>query len=90
MFEGCSSLTTAPDLPATALANSCYRGMFYGCSSLSSITVHFTDWDGATDATSFWVYGVAPSGEFHCPDALPDQISANDKKPSGWTKVPLP
>ena len=35
MFQGCSSLTTAPDLPATTLANSCYESMFYGCTSLT-------------------------------------------------------
>ena len=34
MFYGCSSLTQAPELPATSLAINCYRSMFYGCSSL--------------------------------------------------------
>ena len=36
MFNGCSSLTTAPELPATTLAGDCYNGMFNGCSSLTS------------------------------------------------------
>ena len=36
MFYGCSSLTSAPELPATTLASSCYQSMFYGCSSLTS------------------------------------------------------
>jgi hypothetical protein len=36
MFYGCSSLTTAPSLPATTLASSCYSSMFYGCSSLTT------------------------------------------------------
>lgn len=31
MFQGCSSLTTAPELPATTLANYCYYSMFQGC-----------------------------------------------------------
>ena len=35
MFSGCSSLTSAPALPATTLANICYSGMFYGCTSLT-------------------------------------------------------
>ena len=35
MFENCSSLTTAPELPATTLAKYCYLGMFYGCTSLT-------------------------------------------------------
>ena len=36
MFQGCTSLTTAPSLPATTLANYCYAGMFYGCTSLTT------------------------------------------------------
>ena len=28
LFTGCTSLTTAPALPATTLANRCYSGMF--------------------------------------------------------------
>ena len=34
MFQGCSSMTTAPALPSTSLATGCYNNMFYGCSSL--------------------------------------------------------
>ena len=34
MFQFCESLTQAPELPATTLADYCYSGMFYGCSSL--------------------------------------------------------
>ena len=34
MFNGCTSLTQAPELPATTLANSCYDSMFFGCTSL--------------------------------------------------------
>jgi hypothetical protein len=36
MFRGCTSLTTAPALPATTLADGCYNGMFYGCTSLTT------------------------------------------------------
>jgi len=34
MFRGCTSLVTAPELPATTLATSCYNAMFFGCTSL--------------------------------------------------------
>ena len=34
LFRGCTSLTKAPELPATTLAESCYKTMFYGCTSL--------------------------------------------------------
>ena len=36
LFSDCSNLTSAPELPATTLANYCYQGMFSGCSSLTS------------------------------------------------------
>ena len=36
MFMGCTSLTSAPELPATTLAVACYGDMFYGCTSLTS------------------------------------------------------
>ena len=36
MFYGCSSLTTAPALPATSLESSCYYEMFYNCTKLTS------------------------------------------------------
>ena len=34
MFNRCTSLVNAPELPATSLANGCYNSMFYGCTSL--------------------------------------------------------
>lgn len=34
-FKGCTSLTTAPELPATTLSDNCYYGMFSGCRSLT-------------------------------------------------------
>ena len=36
LFYGCTALTSAPDLPATTLANECYYGMFIDCTSLAS------------------------------------------------------
>ena len=36
MFDG-SALITAPELPATTLANYCYSSMFYRCLSLITI-----------------------------------------------------
>lgn len=48
MFENCTSLTTAPALPATTLTNGCYDSMFKGCTSLqvysSSGTGHTKAW----------------------------------------------
>ena len=64
--------------------------MFSGCTNLNKITVHFIDWDSATNATKGWISGVADNGILYAPLMLPDVVSGNDKKPSGWTKVLLP
>ena len=36
MFQGCTSLTTAPELPATTLKSGCYNSMFQDCTSLTT------------------------------------------------------
>ena len=36
LFDGCKVLTSAPELPATTLADNCYVGMFHGCTSLTA------------------------------------------------------
>ena len=36
MFQDCTSLTTAPALPATKLVHGCYQFMFKGCTSLTT------------------------------------------------------
>ena len=35
MFQGCTSLTTAPELPATTTYEYSYQGMFHSCTSLT-------------------------------------------------------
>ena len=39
LFNNCSSLTQAPELPATTLAGSCYQYMFQSCTSLIAAPV---------------------------------------------------
>ena len=36
LFLNCSALTSAPELPATTLADNCYFGMFSGCTSFTA------------------------------------------------------
>ncbi len=86
MFLSCSNLMEAPELPATTLAEGCYMDMFGGCQKLTNITVSFTAWDTATDATTGWTFSVAPSGTFTCPSVLEDKRGEN-YIPEGWTKV---
>ena len=81
MFSGCHSLTTAPILPAEELKSECYRSMFFDCPNLNHIEVNFTSWlDGATH---YWLYHVANSGVFICPDEL-DRKIGEDYIPKGW------
>lgn len=37
MFMGCTSIKTAPNLPATKLAIKCYKDMFEGCTALKAV-----------------------------------------------------
>ena len=37
LFDGCAALTSAPELPATKLADYCYYSMFEGCTSLTAV-----------------------------------------------------
>ena len=37
MFTNCTSLTTAPELPAESLADNCYNEMFSYCTSLTNL-----------------------------------------------------
>lgn len=39
LFEGCTGLTSAPDLPAPVLSNACYKKMFKGCTGLTSAPI---------------------------------------------------
>ena len=36
LFNNCTQLTSAPELPATTLARGCYDSMFYNCTSLTT------------------------------------------------------
>ena len=83
MFNGCTGLTSAPELPATTLASRCYATMFYGCTDLSLIKVHFTAW--GTQTTN-WVSNVSPTGTFYKPTALTEEYETS-KIPTGWTVV---
>lgn len=100
MFNGCTSLTTAPTISATTLAVNCCREMFYDCTSLNYIKVRFThviEADGTTirQMTSndrlnsycdYWLFNTAASGTFVITNAA-WWSSLQDQYviPSGWT-----
>ena len=82
MFSGCTSLTTAPELPATTLATSCYAYMFDDCSSLNYIkclAINFGSY-----STDDWVTGVSSTGTFVKASSASWSTGASGI-PSGWT-----
>lgn len=87
MFTNCTGLRKA-EIGAKTLSKSSLQLMFMGCSNLSDITVHFTDWNSDITATASWLLRVASNGTFRCPSALPD-IRGNSNIPKNWTKVDI-
>lgn len=82
MFEG-TAITTAPYLPATTLANECYRYMFFACSKLNYIKCMATN-PGANTTPNFTGGGVAATGTFVRKTGVNWPTGANGI-PSGWT-----
>ena len=101
-FENCVKITRSPEImPGMYNSTGGYlTRMFYGCSNLSHITVHFKGWaknefygsdselrnPWAEFETSDWVVGVAPKGVFRCPKELPI-IHDTSHIPPGWDVV---
>ena len=83
MFYGCTSLVTAPELPAATLVTYCYGWMFDGCSKLNYVKAMFTHiWgDGCVE---YWLNGVSSTGTF----IKNKNVTWTNKDagiPSGWT-----
>ena len=84
MFMDCTSLVTAPDLPATTLAQNCYSDMFKGCSNLNYIKCLATN-ISAANCTSNWVNGVAATGTFVKNASMTGWTTGVNGIPSDWT-----
>ena len=84
MFQGCSSLTSAPTLPATILAQYCYELMFYGCSSLSYVKCLATN-IGAANCLRSWLTNVSATGTFVKAAGMNDWPRNSSGIPEGWT-----
>ena len=83
MFGGCTSLTTAPTLPATTLVEGCYYFMFHNCEKLNYVKAMFTDVQDQNNL-SHWLNGVAQYGTFiKNADATWTKIEADI--PPEWT-----
>ena len=66
LFNGCTSLMSAPELPSVNLSSQCYYRMFKGCTNLNYIKANFvTDpSDNNNKYTYEWLDGVALIGTF--------------------------
>lgn len=80
------NMLEGPELTATELGNCCYDRIFSNVQELKSFTVHFTAW--GTDIfnlpTNYWCLGVPSTGDFYCPEALPEK-RGSQYMPDGWT-----
>jgi hypothetical protein len=84
MFYNCSSLTTAPALPATTLTDYCYYGMFWNCTSLTEAYVK-AGYDYYNCGYIF--YGCQ---NLNTCTLYTDGDWSNDGNISNWTKVAYP
>ena len=83
MFMSCTSLKTAPALPAETLVEGCYELMFSNCTSLNNITMLAIDISAANCLNS-WVYNVPTTGTF-TKNASATYDPSTIGIPSGWT-----
>ena len=86
MFMSCTSLKTAPALPAETLVEGCYDTMFSNCTSLNKITMLATD-ISATDCLKDWVKDVPATGGTFTKNASATYEPSTIGIPSGWTVV---
>jgi len=89
MFYDCTSLSIAPELPATDLSNAsnCYDEMFYGCSNLNDVTVLAKN--GLNGNFDNWLDRVATTGTVKCYESLGLPIDSASGIPVNWTALYL-
>ena len=90
LFNGCTSLVSAPELPSVNLSSQCYYRMFKGCTNLNYIKANFvTDPSDTTKKYTYeWLDGVALIGTFVAnPEATwTDTITRSSSTvPENWT-----
>lgn len=85
MFQGCTNLTTAPELPASYPMGFAYNSMFSGCTNLSYVKCLATTLT-AVAAFENWLTGVASTGTFVKKAGVNWPTGASGI-PSGWTVI---
>ena len=85
MFYNCSSLTEAPELPATTLTNYCYNNMFSGCNSLNQIKCLAINGINTNSSTFNWVQGVQTNNGTFIKHPNASWPSGYNGIPQNWT-----
>lgn len=85
-FYGCSNIRKVVINNGGTTSTGALLGAFMSCSKLSDVTVSNTSWN--SDYT-YWLYGVAAKGTFHCPQALINNTTSRNYNtvPAGWSMV---
>ena len=97
LFNGCSALQNAPELPWTTMGEGCYGEMFKGCTSLTTAptlpattlaTGCYNEMFYGCSSLNYihtysWVSGVAASGTFKYKGS--DTTTGTSAIPVGWT-----
>jgi hypothetical protein len=87
MFEGCTNLVNAPELPAQELKPRCYMRMFRGCTRLKYVEIKALD-ISPIDCLNSWMYGVPSGGTIVMnKDANWKSVVGVSGRPSGWTVI---
>ena len=99
MFRKCTSLTHAPDLPATTMSTSCYNSMFRDCSSLEYLRCYFSAYNGGGyEKANYnrsnletwldkWTDGISHTGTLYChPDMVTYFTNSKNQADSWWTE----
>ena len=83
MFSNCPNITTIRHLimPATALTDSCYTGMFSGCRNINYVKCFATSFD--TYSTANWLQNVSSTGTFVKKSNVEWEIGVNGI-PENW------
>lgn len=77
LFDGCTNLVSAPELPATTLTDYCYLSMFDGCTSLVALpklpATNLPDrcYQGMFDGCTNIKVSTTPSNEYHTAYRIP-------------------
>lgn len=87
MFQGCTSLTKAPELPARELVTYAYFRMFEGCTKLNYMKSYATVFPSSDLGieTSCWLKDVSSTGDFWAMSNA-NWLTGENGIPTGWTR----